>query len=150
MRAAPKSLGPSGSSQFLPGLEFVVNPRFFSHEFPMSETKRLAGRCAEDGEQENWDQRRSLRWPNDMCKYQRVSKQRQVSSEDPLKNAMENESSSRSQAIELLFMASYQTQKGQRSKQEFATRVLAKMLSLPTTDLDLACADYSFFRPNNV
>ena len=54
------------------------------------------------------------------------------------------------QEIELLFMASYQKQKGQRSKQEFATRVLAKMLSLPTTDLDLAYADYYFFRPNNV
>ena len=43
MRAAPKSLGPSGSSQFLPGLEFVVNPRFFYHEFHISKTKTISG-----------------------------------------------------------------------------------------------------------
>ena len=43
IRAAPKSLGPSGSSQFLPGLEFVVNPRFFFHECPMSTNQNYSG-----------------------------------------------------------------------------------------------------------
>ena len=71
MRAAPKSLGPSGSSQFLPGPEFVVNPRFFFHEFPMSKTKTIMGRCAEDGEQEDWEQKERLRWPSDRLPYQR-------------------------------------------------------------------------------
>ena len=63
MRAAPKSLGPSGSSQFLPGLEFVVNPRFFCHECPIFKTKTIMGRCAEDGERGARKRRRGWRWP---------------------------------------------------------------------------------------